>query len=330
MKDNLTNGAEAKCVARSTAQPRGKYSGKYGGNLCEKSTETLSSQLAADTVTPSEDEILSHAFLTIEEVARLLRVSKRTVYNLIYKGTLRATRVSYHVSIIPKSDFMDMLERNSYNKVTTAFPKRHNRKANKPKTEDESDPIESQEEPCGEDLVKELPQTRTEETPVQASAKKTKPRKIATRKLIPSSAYNQSVRDTFVDGKEYDQSQLYTMAEICRKYKCTYGWFYNLRMRYNIPCVKANKTKCFPIEEVDKAISTERERLGSDLAEHWYTCFDIMRLYGLGMTQVRRFAETHGVRIKKCGHCNHYLKADWEAARKKAEAISVSTKTKRE
>ena len=56
-----------------------------------------------------------------------------------------------------------------------------------------------------------------------------------------------------------------------------------------------------------------------------------MQKYGLGKTQVRRFAETHGVRIKKAkgGMANLYLKADWEAARKKAEKTSASTKAKR-
>lgn len=37
------------------------------------------------------------------------------------------------------------------------------------------------------------------------------------------------------------------------------------------------------------------------------------------------------VRIRKAGkHFNQYLKADWEAARKEAEAKSTSTKSKRE
>ena len=33
-------------------------------------------------------------FLTIGEVADILQVSSRTVYNLIYKGTLRACRIT--------------------------------------------------------------------------------------------------------------------------------------------------------------------------------------------------------------------------------------------
>lgn len=250
----------------------------------------------------TEAEILSHAFLTIEEVALLLRVSKRTVYNLIYKGTLQATRVTYHVTVIKNEHFTDMIKRNCYVK-SLAMPCQATAQPRK---------------------AKEYTDTRKE------GKKRTAITQRKQRQLLPSSEYRQSVRDTFTDGSEFSDNQLYTMAEICRKYGCKYGWFYNLRMRYNIPCVKANGTKCFPIVYVDKAIAAEKERLGSDLSEHWYTCFDIMRIYGLGKTQVRRFAETHNVRIKKCGHCNHYLKADWEAARKQAETISVCTKAKRE
>ena len=58
---------------------------------------------------------------------------------------------------------------------------------------------------------------------------------------------------------------------------------------------------------------------------------DIMRLFGLGKTQVRRFALTHGVRTKRIhGNRLYYLKADWDAARKIAERKSASTKAKRE
>ena len=83
-------------------------------------------------------------------------------------------------------------------------------------------------------------------------------------------------------------------------------------MRYSIPCIKANSTKCFPKAEVDRAMAQEAERLGNNLSEHWYSCFDIMRLFGLGKTQVRRFALTHGVRTKRIhGNRLYYLKADW-------------------
>ena len=44
-------------------------------------------------------------FLTIGEVADILQVSSRTVYNLIYSGTLRACRITYHITLITKEDF---------------------------------------------------------------------------------------------------------------------------------------------------------------------------------------------------------------------------------
>ncbi len=187
-------------------------------------------------------------FLTIREVADLLQVSNRTVYNLIYNGTLRACRLTYHITLITREDFFLMIKETTYCKRSVSI-----------------------------------------------------------------------------------FASLYTMAEICQKFSYTYGRFYNLRMRYSIPCIKANATKCFPKAEVDKAMAEEAERLGSNLSEHWYSCFDIMRLFGLGKTQVRRFALTHGVRTKRIhGNRLYYLKADWDAARKIAERKSASTKAKRE
>ena len=102
----------------------------------------------------------------------------------------------------------------------------------------------------------------------------------------------------------------YTMAEVMSKFNIKYGRLYEIRNR---------------------AIAKYNEEQGKAQQEAYYTCFDIMQKYGLGKTQVRRFAETHGVRIKKAkgGRANLYLKADWVAARKKAEKISASTKAKR-
>ncbi len=57
--------------------------------------------------------------------------------------------------------------------------------------------------------------------------------------------YKQSVKDTFIDSTELTEP-VYTMEEICKKYSYTYGRFYNLRMRYSIPCVKMDGHKCFP------------------------------------------------------------------------------------
>ena len=247
-------------------------------------------------------------FLTIGEVADILQVSSRTVYNLIYKGTLRACRLTYHITIITREDFFLMIRETTYCKRSASIFAKQGKKTKKKMNEDTPN---------------------TEKDLSQKEGKK-KAKGSPKRQLIPAANYKQSVRDTFTD-RESAGGDLYTMAEICRKFNYTYGRFYNLRMRYSIPCVKANATKCFPKAEVDKAMAQEAERLGSNLSEHWYSCFDIMRLFGLGKTQVRRFALTHGVRTKRIhGNRLYYLKADWDEARKVSERKSASTKAKRE
>ena len=249
-------------------------------------------------------------FLTIGEVADILQVSNRTVYNLIYKGTLRACKLTYHITIITKEDFFLMIKETTYCKRSVSIFAKQGRK-NKNKMNENKQNTEKAE------LSQQEGKKKHKSTPKK-------------RQLIPATNYKQSVRDTFTD-KESAGNNLYTMAEICQKFNYTYGRFYNLRMRYSIPCIKANSTKCFPKAEVYKSMAEEAERLGNNLSEHWYSCFDIMRLFGLGKTQVRRFALTHGVRTKRIhGNRLYYLKADWDAARKIAERNSASTKAKRE
>ena len=123
----------------------------------------------------------------------------------------------------------------------------------------------------------------------------------------------------------------YTMAEVMSKFNIKYGRLYEIRNRYQLASVHAWGTTAFKKEDVEKAIAKYDEEQGKAQQEAYYTCFDIMQKYGLGKTQVRRFAETHNVRIKKAkgGRANLYLKADWEAARKNAEKTSASTKAKR-
>ena len=123
----------------------------------------------------------------------------------------------------------------------------------------------------------------------------------------------------------------YTMAEVMSKFNIKYGRLYEIRNRYQLASVHAWGTTAFKKEDVEKAIAKYDEEQGKAQQEAYYTCFDIMKKYGLGKTQVSRFAETHNVRIKKAqgGRANLYLKADWEAARKNAEKTSASTKAKR-
>lgn len=260
----------------------------------------------------SDSEILTHEFLTIPEVAQLLRVTQRTVYNLIYGGSLQAVRITGRITIIQKTDFMNMLKINEFNS-----------------SREQQSQVSSLSSPS---FVASQTIQAKEKKPgkIKKESLKADQDTKGTRTLKPSSSYKQSVKDTFIKASDVKEP-VYTMEEICRKFSYTYGRFYNLRMRYDIPCVKLEGHKCFPKTTVDEAMQMEKERLGQDLSKDWYSCFDLMKRHGLGKTQVRRFATTHGVRMKKMyGRKMFYLKADWDAARKIAEEKSTSTKAARQ
>ena len=75
-------------------------------------------------------------FLTIGEVADILQVSSRTVYNLIYNGTLRACRLTYHITIITKEDFFLMIRETTYCKRSVSIFARQGKKTKKKMNED--------------------------------------------------------------------------------------------------------------------------------------------------------------------------------------------------
>lgn len=228
-------------------------------------------------------EILKQEYLTTLKASTLLRVSKRTIFNLVKRGELQAIKLSHRITLIPIETLLSMVNQKEYKHISV-FAKERNKS----------------------------PKVKT---------KPSKPRAKTT-----ADDYKQSVKGSFMENIE---EEVYTMAEICSKFNYTYGRFYNLRMRYHIPCTKGQATKCFPKAIIDRVMQEEAERLGRQQTDHWYTCFDIMEQFGLGKTQVRRFALTYKVRIKKRGHTNLYLKADWDAAREKAAKTSASVKAKR-
>lgn len=128
-------------------------------------------------------------FLTIGEVADILQVSSRTVYNLIYKGTLRACRLTYHITIITREDFFLMIRETTYCKRSASIFAKQGKKTKKKMNEDTPN---------------------TEKDLSQKEGKK-KAKGSPKRQLIPAANYKQSVRDTFTE-KESAGGDLYTMA----------------------------------------------------------------------------------------------------------------------
>ena len=229
--------------------------------------------------------------LTIKEAADFLRISRRSLFYLISNGRLQTVKLSPRTTRISLKELQRLTEA-TFVAPASPFPPFNNDKREKKKPDASAKP---------------------ETGNVNKRAK---------CRMTPAS-------DIAPEGVTHDTH--YTLAEVMRKFGIKYGRFYEVRNRFQLPSVHAWGTTAFRKEDVEEAIAKYNEEQGKAQTEAYYTCFDIMQKYGLGKTQVRRFAETHGVRIKKAkgGRANLYLKADWEAARKKAEKTSRSTKAKR-
>ena len=218
---------------------------------------------------------------TIMEAADYLRISRRTVFNLISNGRLKVIKFSTRMTRITLDELLKLAETSGYEVI---MPDGQTRSTKKPET----------------GRVNRA--ARCRKTPASAIAP---------------------------EGVTHDTH--YTMGEVLSKFNIKYGRFYEVRNRYQLKSIHAFGTSCFKKEEVEEAIAKYNEEQGRRLSEAYYTCFDIMQLFGLGKTQVRRFALTHGVRTRKVqnGQAYLYLKADWDAARKQAEVKSPCTKAKR-
>lgn len=66
-----------------------------------KMAETMSHRKASEK---SMSEILVKEYLTIQEVAILLGLSRQTIYNMVYSGKLRASKITSRLSLIRKRD----------------------------------------------------------------------------------------------------------------------------------------------------------------------------------------------------------------------------------
>lgn len=229
--------------------------------------------------------------LTIKEAADFLRISRRSLFYLISKGRLQAVRLSPRMTRISLHELQRLTE-SAFVASASSFPPYNNDNREKKKPD------------------------------VPAKPETGNVNKKAKCRITPAS-------DIAPEGVTHKTH--YTMAEVMSKFNIKYGRLYEIRNRYQLASVHAWGTTAFRKKDVEKAIAKYDEEQGKAQQEAYYTCFDIMQKYGLGKTQVRRFAETHGVRIKKAkgGRANLYLKADWEAARKNAEKTSASTKAKR-
>lgn len=86
-----------------------------------KMAETMSHRKASEK---SMSEILMKEYLTIQEVAILLGLSRQTIYNMVYSGKLRASKITSRLSLIRKRDIDYLVDSLPYT-TKNVFQKKH-------------------------------------------------------------------------------------------------------------------------------------------------------------------------------------------------------------
>lgn len=71
----------------------GKPTGDPGQKAWDSMSETSRNQPTGPSSDPARGDLSAVKFLTVAEVAQLMRVSKMSVYRLIHSGELEAVRV---------------------------------------------------------------------------------------------------------------------------------------------------------------------------------------------------------------------------------------------
>ena len=71
-------------------------------------------QSKVSSFTGKTEELKQLEFLSVADAAQLLNVTTRAVYNLIYRGTLKAYRLSQQWTVIRKEDLTAMIEARPY------------------------------------------------------------------------------------------------------------------------------------------------------------------------------------------------------------------------
>ncbi|MDE7412677.1 MAG: helix-turn-helix domain-containing protein [Muribaculaceae bacterium] len=83
----------------------------------KKITETLDSLTAREN---KINQLSGRDYLSVAEVAQILNVTPRSVYNLIYRGTIKAYRLTSQWAVIKRADIDAMIEARPYERKPKA------------------------------------------------------------------------------------------------------------------------------------------------------------------------------------------------------------------
>lgn len=263
-----------------------------------KMAETMSHRKASEK---SMSEILMKEYLTIQEVAILLGLSRQTIYNMVYSGKLRASKITSRLSLIRKRDIDYLVD---------SLPYTTNKSASKEAV------YANRELPVPEYYsAKEIAEVHnTYETAIYEIVKKVKISRISIQGRV---YWNKKEVDDYFAHLSPDPtiSEWMTVMDIQQKYCMTKTAVYSFVSHNAIPRKMEGNNVLYSKRHVQLA---KGESVEDQL---YYTIPEAMKLYGLSQDQIYKRIKKYAIEKVKIGKYIKISKRDLEKAIGKPKVI---------
>lgn len=253
-----------------------------------KVAETMSQRKASEK---SMSEILAKEYLTIQEVAILLGLSKQTIYNMVYSGKLRASKITSRLSFIRKRDVDYLVDSLPFTKQSHTVSET------------------TKELPVPEYYsAKEIAEVHnTYDTAIYEIAKKTKISRISIQGRV---YWNKKEVDDYFAKQAPDPSitEWMSVTDIQQKYCMTKSAVYCFVNHNAIPRKMDGNNALYSKQHVELAKGETVEDI------LYYSIPEAMKLYGLSQDQLYKRIKKYGIEKVKIGKYIKISKRDLEKA----------------
>lgn len=281
IKENMT---KSNILIRKVCEFCGKefVAGKITTRFCSKTCNSRAYKLHQrqliigkvenENETPTEDAV-EKSILTPNEAAVLLGITSRSVYNLIYKGKLKAVKLSSRMTLLRKSDIEAMLDSNPY-------IKRHKKTAT-PITE-----FYTTEEVLAKYGISNAHLYKVEKT-VKLPKMLHRGKTLWSKKHI----------DAHFGKKTYDESitEWCTADDMKARFGMTNSAVYSFVSKFAIPKKKEKGATYYSTRHVEMAKGILKQE------DVFYTMKEAMEKYGLTRDQIYHYCKRFGIPKKQEG-----------------------------
>lgn len=241
---------------------------------------SLSNQLT-DAIKNKEEEIPARDFLSVKDAALVLGLNWRTIYDMIYRGQLKATRITPRLTVIRREDIEVMIASGVYQRVP---------RENKPITEFYTMKEIEEKFGVGTSWVFKI------------CKEKGVPKTLHHGKTLWSKRHVDAAFGKKTQPQQEEITEWYTADEIMAKFGMTLTAVYNYISDKGIPKKKEHGKTFYSKKHIDVAKGvTEME------TPQFYTTVEAMKKFGITRDQLDHYLRTYKIpRVKE----GRYIKID--------------------